>query len=118
MATAALQCGTTVHSINTTDGANRTFLLVAPSTACGASSNNQSAVVLCLHGLYQTSTWACEAMCAPYVESLGYVAVCPQGLADSHGDFGWNTHAGSGFDGADDVGSWVLLEKLGESEGA
>ena len=100
----SLPCGTSSQSV-TVNGVDRTFLVHTPSAACNASnpSTTASAVVLCLHGWLKDASWACRAMCVPYAEAHGFVAVCPQGGRDSNGHTGWNTHDGSGW-GGDDTG--------------
>jgi len=74
---------------------------------CDATSSwvgQPAALVLCFHGKWQASSWACEAICAPYAALRGFIAACPQGLRDTYGNTGWNTGENSGFDAHDDVG--------------
>ena len=100
---ASMPCGTSAHRIlvgNTT----RDFLAHTPAAACNSNiSRAASAVLVCLHGWRQDSSWACSAMCTPYAEAHGFVALCPQGLTDQYANTGWNTHDGSGWSAHDDM---------------
>ena len=82
---AATSCGLSNHTL-TVGTWSRTFLIHTPASACDATGNSNGAtapaVVLCLHGWYDSAEWACNAMCAPYAESHGFIAVCPQGTSE------------------------------------
>ena len=86
----------------------RTYRVHTPQSVC--NTGGATAMLMCLHGWQQDAAWACDAMCAPYAQSRGIVAVCPQGTPDTtafftHGrvEFGWNTEPGTGWSAVDDV---------------